>query len=57
MPQQAQPVYQLLAAAKLGGVIEVGHVGQLIGFGQGPQNFLVGVVTNVRRPRKGCPCR
>ena len=32
--QVGEPVHHLLAAAELGGVVEVRHVGQLVGVGQ-----------------------
>ena len=42
-----EPVHHLLAAAELGGVVNVRHVGELVGVGQRPENFLVDLITDV----------
>ena len=43
-----EPVHHLLAAAELGGVVEVRHVGQLVGLGQRGDDLLVDLVADVR---------
>jgi len=40
-------VHHLLAAAEPGGVVEVRHVGQLVGIGQRPEDLLVDLVADV----------
>ena len=45
--QVGEPVHHLLAAAKLGGVIEVRHVGQLVGICQWRDDLFVDLVTDV----------
>ena len=42
-----EPVHHLLAAAELGGVVEVRHVGQLVGVGQRGDDLLVDLVADV----------
>ena len=42
-----EPVHLLLAVAELGGVVEVRHVGQLVGSGQRPEDLLVDLVADV----------
>ena len=42
-----EPVYHLLAAAELGGIVEVRHVGQLVGVGKRTDDFFVDLVANV----------
>ena len=42
-----EPVHHLLAAAELGGVVEVRHVGQLVGIGQRGDDLLVDLVADV----------
>ena len=45
--QVGEPVHHLLAAAELGGVVEVRHVGQLVGVGQRRDDLLVDLVADV----------
>ena len=45
--QVGEPVHHLLAAAELGGVVEVRHVGQLVGLGQRAEDLLVDLVADV----------
>ena len=42
-----EPVHHLLAAAELRGVVEVGHVGELVGVGQRRDDLLVDLVADV----------
>ena len=42
-----EPLHHLLAAAELGGVVEVRHVGQLVGVGQRRDDLLVDLVADV----------
>jgi hypothetical protein len=42
-----EPVHHLLAGAKLGGVVEVGEVGELVGAGQLGDDFLVDLIADV----------
>ena len=45
--QVGEPLHHLLAAAELGGVVEVRHVGQLVGIGQRGDDLLVDLVADV----------
>ena len=45
--QIGQPFDLFLAVTQLGGIVEVGHVRQLVGLSQRPQNLLVDLVANV----------
>ena len=45
--QVGEPVHHLLAAAELGGVVEVRHVGQLVGIRQRRDDLLVDLVADV----------
>ena len=45
--QVGEAVHHFLAAAELGGVVEVGHVGQLVGIGQRSDDLLVDLVADV----------
>ena len=47
--QVRQPVNLLLAGAKLGGVVEVREIGQLVGFGQRGDDLLVDPVADIAR--------
>ena len=42
-----EPVHHLLAAAELRRVVEVGHIGQLVGVGQRPDDLLVDLIADV----------
>ena len=42
-----EPVHHLLAGAKLGGVVEVGEVGELVGAGQRGDDLLVDLIADV----------
>jgi hypothetical protein len=43
----AEPVYHLLAAAQLGGIVEVRHIGEFVLLGKRGDDFLVNLVADV----------
>ena len=47
--QVGEPVHHLLAAAELGGVVEVREIGQLVGVGQRGDDLLVDLVADIAR--------
>jgi hypothetical protein len=49
----SEPLYHLLATAKLSRLIEVRHVGQLVGIGQRADDFLVDLIADVRLAFEG----
>ncbi len=51
--QIGQPVHHLLAAAELGGVVEVGKIGELVGILQWGDDLLVDLVTDVALALEG----
>ena len=51
--QVGQSVDDLLTAAEFARIVEVGHIGQLIGIGQRPDDLLVDLVANVRHTFEG----
>ena len=44
----AEPVDHLLAGAKLGGIVEIRHIGEFVGAGQRSNDALVDLVADVR---------
>ena len=51
--QVGEPIHHLLAAAELGGIVEIRHVGQLVGIGQRSDDLLVDLVADVRLALEG----
>ena len=47
--QVAQPIDHLFVATKLCSVIEVRHIGQLVGTGERSDDFLVDLIANILR--------